>query len=40
MLGRYRTQESSMISLTNLVADDLRADLVARYPNLPWPELA
>jgi hypothetical protein len=39
MLGRYRTQESSMISLTNLVADDLRADLVARYPNLPWPEL-
>lgn len=38
MLGRYRTQASSMISLTNLVADDLRADLVRRYPNLPWPE--
>lgn len=38
MLGRYRTQASSMISLTNLVAPDLRADLVARYPRLPWPE--
>lgn len=38
MLGRYRTQASSMISLTNLVAADLRADLVARYPRLPWPE--
>ncbi|MFK7919969.1 MAG: glycosyltransferase [Ilumatobacter sp.] len=38
MLGRYRTQEASMISLTNLVAADLRADLVARYPRLPWPE--
>ncbi len=37
MLGRYRTQPSSMVSLTNLVADDLRADLVARYPTLPWP---
>ena len=36
MLGRYRTQPSSMVSITNLVADDLRADLVARYPMLPW----
>ncbi len=36
MLGRYRTQPSSMVSITNLVADDLRADLVARYPTLPW----
>jgi Glycosyl transferase family 2/Glycosyl transferases group 1 len=37
MLGRYRTQLTSMIALTNLAADDLLADLVARYPNLPWP---
>ena len=37
ILGRYRTQASSMVSLTNLAADDLRADLVARYPSLPWP---
>jgi hypothetical protein len=37
MLGRYRTQLTSMIALTNLAADDLRADLVARYPKLPWP---
>ncbi|MEP6297635.1 MAG: glycosyltransferase, partial [Ilumatobacter sp.] len=37
MLGRYRTQSGSMVSLTNLAAADLRADLVARYPDLPWP---
>ena len=37
LLGRYRTQLSSMISLTNLAADDLRADLRRRYPDLPWP---
>lgn len=38
MLGRYRTQAGSMVSLTNLAAADLRADLVARYPTLPWPD--
>ena len=38
MLGRYRTQPASMVSLTNLAADDLRADLVTRYPTLPWPD--
>ena len=38
MLGRYRTQTSSMISITNLVADELRQGLVDRYPSLPWPE--
>ena len=38
MLGRYRTQPASMVSLTNLAADDLRAGLVERYPSLPWPE--
>ena len=37
MLGRYRTQSGSMVSLTNLAAADLRAGLVARYPTLPWP---
>ncbi len=37
MLGRYRTQPGSMVSLTNLAAADLRADLVARYLALPWP---
>lgn len=40
MLGRYRTQASSMVSLTNLAADGLRASLVERYPHLPWPELS
>ena len=40
MLGRYRTQPASMVSLTNLAADDIRASLVARYPRLPWPERA
>jgi hypothetical protein len=39
ILGRYRTQPASMVAITNLAADDLRADLVARYPDLPWPEL-
>ncbi len=38
MLGRYRTQPASMLSLTNLVADDRRAGLVERYPSLPWPD--
>lgn len=37
ILGRYRTQPGSMVSLTNLAAADLRADLVSRYPALPWP---
>lgn len=38
MLGRYRTQPSSMVSITNLAAGEMRASLVARYPSLPWPE--
>ncbi len=37
MLGRYRTQPASMLSLTNLAADDILASLVDRYPRLPWP---
>jgi glycosyltransferase involved in cell wall biosynthesis len=38
MLGRYRTQQTSMISLSNLGADEMRAHLRARYPTLPWPD--
>jgi GT2 family glycosyltransferase len=38
MLGRYRTQASSMISITNLVAERMRADVRALHPELPWPE--
>jgi hypothetical protein len=38
MLGRYRTQATSMVSITNLVADELRARIVAQFPTLPWPE--
>lgn len=36
MLGRYRTQTASMISVTNLAADLLLERIAARYPNLPW----
>ena len=38
MLGRYRTQASSMISITNLVAERMRADVIRLHPGLPWPE--
>lgn len=37
MLGRYRTQEQSMISTTNLVADHMIAHLRELHPSLPWP---
>ena len=37
LLGRYRTQLTSMIALTNLAAEDLLAELRTRYPSLPWP---
>ena len=36
MLGRYRTQETSMITTTNLVADHMIRHLHEMYPNLPW----
>ncbi len=36
MLGRYRTQAQSMISITTLATDLLRSDTIARHPNLPW----
>lgn len=36
MLGRYRTQEVSMISTTNLVADHMIRHLHEMYPELPW----
>ena len=37
MLGRYRTQTESMISTTNLVADQMIEHLRAVHPGLPWP---
>jgi hypothetical protein len=37
MLGRYRVQRSSMISLTNLGALEATDALRLRYPSLPWP---
>ena len=38
MLGRYRTQVQSMISVTTLASDLLRRETIDRYPSLPWPE--
>ena len=37
MLGRYRTQEHSMISTTNLAGDDMMRHLRELHPGLPWP---
>ena len=37
-LGRYRTQESSMITITNLAADIMRDHVKARYATLPWSD--
>jgi glycosyltransferase involved in cell wall biosynthesis len=37
MLGRYRTQHTSMVTITNLASDFLRERIEARYPSLPWP---
>jgi hypothetical protein len=37
LLGRYRVQEQSMISLTNLDTDTALAAVQARSPGLPWP---
>ena len=37
ILGRYRVQASSMITLTNLATDDAIASMQTRYPSLPWP---
>jgi hypothetical protein len=36
MLGRYRTQRASMIAMSNLAAEQMRAYLAERYPTLPW----
>ena len=36
MLGRYRTQAESMLSTTNLVADQMIEHLQAVHPGLPW----
>jgi hypothetical protein len=37
MLGRYRTATTSMVSVTNLAPELLRARLRERHPGLPWP---
>lgn len=37
VLGRYRVQDSSMITLTNLATDDAITNMRTRYPTLPWP---
>lgn len=37
ILGRYRTQESSMISTSNLFADLMLEHLRELHPTLPWP---
>ena len=37
MLGRYRTQPSSMITITNLVAAEMVAHMRSLHPGLPWP---
>ncbi len=39
ILGRYRVQTSSMITLTNLATDDAVVKMRDRYPTLPWPGL-
>ena len=36
ILGRYRVQPGSMISLTNLETADAIAAMRERYPSLPW----
>lgn len=38
MLGRYRTQLQSMISTTNLVADQMMQHVRDLHPGLPWPD--
>ena len=36
MLGRYRTQTSSIVTITNLAEGEMRAALRRAYPTLPW----
>jgi len=36
ILGRYRVQQGSMISLTNLETADAISAMRSRYPTLPW----
>jgi hypothetical protein len=40
MLGRYRTQAASMITITHLVADEMHDRIAALHPNLPWPHMS
>ena len=36
ILGRYRVQRGSMVSITNLATDEAIAAIRRRYPTLPW----
>ncbi len=38
ILGRYRTQATSMISVSNLAAPAMQSHLRELHPNLPWNE--
>jgi hypothetical protein len=38
ILGRYRTQETSMLSTTNLFGDLMTEEIRAMHPTLPWPQ--
>jgi len=40
MLGRYRTQETSMLATSNLFGDLMLEHLRELHPTLPWPILA
>jgi hypothetical protein len=37
MLGRYRTQETSMLATSNLFGDLMLEHLRELHPTLPWP---
>jgi hypothetical protein len=36
-VGRYRTQPTSMVTISNLANDRLLAHLRSLHPSLPWP---
>jgi hypothetical protein len=38
LLGRYRTQEASMVATSNLFGDLMVDQLRGRFPGLPWPD--
>ena len=38
ILGRYRTQDTSMLTTTNLFGDLMTEDIRGMHPTLPWPD--